>query len=117
MVVKLVRVDLERDVNALKGVLDEARHLLELRHDHVVAYYDTFVHRAVKGSPLIDDTSTIADFACIAMEDCEGGSLLDHVAASGVPFPLDVVVEVTRQCTTALAYAHSQGAFISVRRP
>uniref|UniRef100_A0A7S4A615 non-specific serine/threonine protein kinase n=1 Tax=Pelagomonas calceolata TaxID=35677 RepID=A0A7S4A615_9STRA len=109
VVVKLVRVDLERDVNALKGVLDEARHLLELRHDHVVAYYDTFVHRAVKGSPLIDDTSTIADFACIAMEDCEGGSLLDHVAASGVPFPLDVVVEVTRQCTTALAYAHSQG--------
>ena len=105
MVVKLVRVDLERDVNALKGVLDEARHLLELRHDHVVAYYDTFVHRAVKGSPLIDDTSTIADFACIAMEDCEG-SLLDHVAASGVPFPLDVVVEVTRQCTTTLAYAH-----------
>ena len=43
------------------------------------------------------------------------GSLLDHVAASGVPFPLDVVVEVTRQCVTALAYAHSQGAFISVR--
>ena len=115
VVVKLVRVDLERDVNALKGVLDEARHLLELRHDHVVAYYDTFVHRAVKGSALIDDQSPIADFACIAMEDCEGGSLLDHVAASGVPFPLDVVVEVTRQCTTALAYAHSQGAFISVR--
>ena len=73
VVVKLVRVDLERDVNALKGVLDEARHLLELRHDHVVAYYDTFVHRAVKGSPLIDDQSPIADFACIAMEDCEGG--------------------------------------------
>ena len=116
VVVKLVRVDLERDVNALKGVLDEARHLLELRHDHVVAYYDTFVHRAVKGSPLIDDQAPIADFACIAMEDCEGGSLLDHVAASGVPFPLDVVVEVTRQCTTALAYAHSQGAFISVRQ-
>ena len=55
---KLVRVDLERDVNALKGVLD-GRGILELRHDHVVAYYDTFVHRAVKGSPLRQ--STIAD--------------------------------------------------------
>ena len=36
VVVKFVRVDLERDVNALKAVLDEARHLLELRHEHVV---------------------------------------------------------------------------------
>ena len=110
VVVKLVRVDLERDVNALKAVLDEARHLLELRHDHVVAYYDTFVHRALGSSPLTDEQiRDVADFACIAMEDCEGGSLLDHVAASGVPFPLDVVVEVTRQCATALAYAHAQG--------
>ena len=49
----------------------------------------------------------VADYACIAMEDCAGGSLLDHVA-SGVPFPLPAVVEVTRQCATGLALCRFQ---------
>ena len=125
VVLKLVRVDLEHDVNTLKNVLDEARHLQELRHEHIVAYYDTFVHRDAAGLFRDEDASDgdaaswwpwsdgqragdVADFAVLAMEDCAGGSLLDHVA-SGVPFPLSAVVEVTRQCATALAYAHANG--------
>ncbi|KAH8074056.1 kinase kinase kinase [Aureococcus anophagefferens] len=107
----LVRVDLERDVHGLQNVLDEARHLQALRHDHIVAYYDTFVHREDGSNGLFAldlRGGAVADYACIAMEDCAGGSLLDHVA-SGVPFPLPAVVEVTRQCATGLAYAHAQG--------
>ncbi|KAH8062170.1 kinase kinase kinase [Aureococcus anophagefferens] len=93
------------------NVLDEARHLQALRHDHIVAYYDTFVHREDGSNGLFAldlRGGAVADYACIAMEDCAGGSLLDHVA-SGVPFPLPAVVEVTRQCATGLAYAHAQG--------
>ena len=111
VVLKLVRVDLERDVHGLQNVLDEARHLQALRHDHIVAYYDTFVHREDGSNGLFAlglRGGEVADYACIAMEDCAGGSLLDHVA-SGVPFPLPAVVEVTRQCATGLAYAHAQG--------
>ncbi|KAH8098423.1 kinase kinase kinase [Aureococcus anophagefferens] len=107
----LVRVDLERDIHGLQNVLDEARHLQALRHDHIVAYYDTFVHREDGSNGLFSldlRGGAVADYACIAMEDCAGGSLLDHVA-SGVPFPLPAVVEVTRQCATGLAYAHAQG--------
>ncbi|KAJ8606217.1 hypothetical protein CTAYLR_010537 [Chrysophaeum taylorii] len=113
VVVKLVKVDLERDVNALRLALDEAKHLLELKHPHVVAYYDMWVHRDLRD--LVDaETSasqqkrTFFDYFCIAMEDCQGGTLLDHVA-SGIPFPLEVVARVTIQCAAALDYVHARG--------
>ncbi|KAJ1458592.1 kinase-like domain-containing protein [Pelagophyceae sp. CCMP2097] len=117
-VLKLVRVDLRHDVNALRVVLEEAKHLLELQHAHIVAYYDIFLHR---GAPLAVDRAfasgapppaakagALADYACLAMEDCVGGSLLDHIAV-GVAFPLAVVATVTRQCADALRYAHARG--------
>lgn len=131
VVLKLVEIDLERDVNALRLALDEAKHLLELKHEHVVSYYDMFVHRDLadlfrRTEPAEreggDESSTmlaaslfagrqrksVHDYFCIAMEDCQGGTLLDHVA-SGVPFPLDVVCCVVQQCASALEYVHERG--------
>ena len=67
VVLKLVRVDLERDVHGLQNVLDEARHLQALRHDHIVAYYDTFVHREDGSNGL---------FAL----DLRGGAVVDRAA-------------------------------------
>lgn len=124
-VLKVVKIDLERDVNALRIALDEAKHLLELRHTHVVAYLDMWVHREGEDGRLsrsedigqdADDSSFLfnrrttkaIDYACIAMEDCDGGTLLDHVA-NGVPLPLDVVRCVVKQCADALEYAHAVG--------
>lgn len=115
VVLKLVEVNLELDVNALRLALDEAKHLLELTHENVVSYYDMFVHRDLNdlggnngGGSVTRQRKIVHDYFCIAMEDCKAGTLLDHVA-SGVPFPLDVVFQVTRQCAKALDYVHDRG--------
>jgi serine/threonine protein kinase len=44
-VLKMINVDLERDVNLLQDALTEAKHLIQLRHKHIVGIEDVFIHR------------------------------------------------------------------------
>ena len=84
-VVKMIKVNIEFDVNELQEALDEAKHLISLRHDHIVSYNDVFVHRRLarvsnrRGSwdrNLLNDEEDeedlmkkeSMDFVCIAME-------------------------------------------------
>lgn len=77
-------------------VVEEAKHLMELRHPNILEYRDVFGHHAVD-----------QNFVCILMELCDGGTLSDVVFDLGLD--LGGIVDVCRQLTSALAYAHAQG--------
>jgi len=121
-VVKMIKIDLGEDINALGDALEEAKHLIELRHKSIVSFFDFFFHRAKgggaggggkgdDGSGSDDDDDGISrgggDYVCIVMEYCDGGSLLDHIA-TGIPLHLDVVVSAFHQVMEALAHVHRQ---------
>jgi hypothetical protein len=122
-VVKMIKVNIEFDVNELQEALDEAKHLISLRHDHIVSYNDVFVHRRLarvsnrRGSwdrNLLDDDDDeditkkeSIDFVCIAMEYCSQGTLLDGVEDRLLQF--SGLVDFVRQIGSALAYLHKRG--------
>ena len=122
-VVKMIKVNIEFDVNELQEALDEAKHLISLRHEHIVSYNDVFVHRRLarvsnrRGSwdrNLLDDEEDedlmkkeSMDFVCIAMEYCSEGTLLDGVEDHMLQF--SGLVDFVRQIGRALAYLHKRG--------
>jgi serine/threonine protein kinase len=81
---------------ATMRVVEEAKHLMELRHPNILEYRDVFGHHALD-----------QNFVCILMELCDGGTLSDVVFDLGLD--LGGIVDVCRQLTSALAYAHAQG--------
>ncbi|CAM9704510.1 unnamed protein product [Chrysoparadoxa australica] len=106
LVLKMIEVDLERDLATLQGALDEAKALIALRHPHVVAYHDVFIHRDSQSGRRGGQRSK--DWVCILMENCEGGTLLDQVA-DGLPLPWNVLLPSVCQIAQAVAYIHARG--------
>ena len=117
-VVKMIRINMESDINALGDALEEAKNLIELQHPHVVAYDDFFIHRGDDtlalgfgggASSFSEDSggaeSTGKDFVCIVMEYADGGNLLDHIGG-GVPLHLDVLLSAMHQILEALVHIH-----------
>eukprot|EP00968_Pinguiococcus_pyrenoidosus_P012803 scaffold1140_cov251-Pinguiococcus_pyrenoidosus.AAC.6 len=94
-VVKMISINIDQDINALGDALEEAKNLIELRHKHIVSFYDFFFHRGEEA-----EEGKCQDYVCIVMEYCDGGSLLDHIS-NGVPLPFDVLVTAFYQVSTA----------------
>ena len=81
---------------ATMRVVEEAKHLMELRHPNILEYRDVFGHHVAD-----------QNYVCILMELCDGGTLSDVVFDVGLD--LGGMVDVCRQLASALAYAHTQG--------
>lgn len=107
-VVKMIKVDIENDVNELQEALDEAKHLISLSHTHVVAYNDVFVHRVLSRRVVSSrKMGSFQDYVCIVMEYCSEGTLLDTVELGAMRF--SCLVDFVRQIGSALAYLHRAG--------
>jgi serine/threonine protein kinase len=83
-------------------VVEEAKHLMLLKHPNVVQCFDVFGHQAV-----IDEQRR--NFVCILMELCTLGSLADHVYDCHLS--CSALVDCVRQICAGLAHAHSLGIY------
>eukprot|EP00808_Paulinella_micropora_P003782 g38010.t1 len=96
-VIKIIEVDTQHNINDIQDAMDEAIHLVRLKHPNVVSYKDAFIHRNASGT----------DFVCIVMELCESGSLFDIVSDKAMTFTL--LLRALGQVIAGLAYTHAQG--------
>lgn len=81
------------DENLSLRFLREARFALNLRHPNIVRFFDF----------AMDDT-----FACFIVEELQGSTLRDLLAAGGPP-PLADTIEIAVQALGALGYVHERG--------
>eukprot|EP00301_Raphidiophrys_heterophryoidea_P023202 c7149_g1_i1.p1 GENE.c7149_g1_i1~~c7149_g1_i1.p1 ORF type:complete len:719 (-),score=177.58 c7149_g1_i1:191-2347(-) len=123
-VVKMIAVDLTRNINEAQNALDEAKRLIGLRHRHVVSYCDVFLHRDCgKGlrieSQNVDNTESnpdsvhppankkgVNDFVCIVMEHCNRGSLLDFTETH--PLALTAIADMLHQVASGFSHVHNR---------
>ncbi|EDQ91179.1 uncharacterized protein MONBRDRAFT_6196 [Monosiga brevicollis MX1] len=96
---KMVQVGTEASAfPATMRVVEEAKHLMALRHPNILGYLDVFGHQVPMGG---------GNFVCILMELCDLGTLADAVFEGRIDF--GGMVDAIRQIAAALAYAHGQG--------
>ncbi len=77
--------------------LDEARYLMRLKHENIVAYMDVFGHQELRDGHY-------GSFLCIITELCDRGTLADLVLDHGLS--LESALDVTRQVCSGIEYLH-----------
>ncbi|XP_076450085.1 uncharacterized protein LOC143286410 [Babylonia areolata] len=95
---KKIEIDDRRKTRTLQAVLKEASILSGLKHPHIVAFHDSFVH---------DDQQHV----CIIQDYCDGGTLADKIqeaANKKSPLPEEQIMQWFIQILMAVQYIHSK---------
>ncbi|XP_072045585.1 uncharacterized protein [Amphiura filiformis] len=100
LALKKIQLDESRKTRTKDAVLKEARILAELRHPHIVTYYDSF----------FEETSDFV-FLCIVQDYCDGGSLeekIDIARGKDKKFEEGQIMQWFIQMVMAVQYIHSK---------
>ncbi|XP_025087825.1 serine/threonine-protein kinase Nek6-like isoform X1 [Pomacea canaliculata] len=95
---KKIEIDEKRKTRTKDAVLKEASILSRLKHPHIVAFYDSFVHH--------DE-----HHVCIIQDYCDGGTLADQIqtaSSTGIKLKEKQIMQWFVQIAIAVQYIHSQ---------